>query len=412
MSGSGLTPQDKYDNRGGGILATVVPTTFLACMVVALRLVTRLRIVRNAGWDDYTILFASFGKIIACGLIIVQVHYGFGRHKVDLTRWHYIEFMKYSYGEWIQTFQTLMFTKISICFFLLRIPVEKHLIRPIQGAIITLIVSNVVLTLLWIFQCNPIASAWNKQTPGSCFSNGQLQRIIISQALISIISDFMLALFPIVLLWKVQIAPRLKAGLCALMALGLMYVPFHWPLSGFLTDLTRLNSTAACCIVRTVMNWQNVNSDPTWESIDNWYWRSWEVCIGIVAACIPALRPGYKTVYAGIKSYISHRSSRKSSVLVDSPEANARHIARPQASYDPALGADAQAVSAEADRAREYGAGEEGFAMNYLPEDMKTADQGIKKTTRIDVSGRSAQGSQGSLELGDVERTLSNRDFL
>ena len=169
------------------------------------------------------------------------------------------------------------------------------------------------------------------------------------------------------------------------------------------------------------MNWQNVNSDPTWESIDNWYCRSWEVCIGIVAACIPALRPGYKTVYAGIKSYISHRSSRKSSVLVDSldpsanpadPEANARHIARPQASYGAALGAAAQAVSAEADRAHEYGAGEEGFAMNYLPEDMKTADQGIKKTTRIDVFGKSAQGSQGSLELGDIERRLGNRDFL
>ena len=222
MSGLGLTLQNKYDGRQGGMLATVVTTTFLACMVVALRLVTRLRIVRNAGWDDYTILFASFGKTIGCGLIIVEIHYGYGRHKVDLTQWQYIEFKKYSYGEWIQTFQTLMFTKISICLFLLRIPVEKHLIRPIQGAIIALIVSNVVLTLLWIFQCNPIASVWNKQTPGSCFSDGQLQRIIISQALVSIISDFVLALFPIVLLWKVQIAPRIKAGLCTLMALGLM----------------------------------------------------------------------------------------------------------------------------------------------------------------------------------------------
>ena len=68
-------------------------------------------------------------------------------------------------------------------------------------------------------------------------------------------------------------------------------------------------------------------------------------------------------------------------------------------------------MSAEADRAQEYGAGEEGFAMRYLPGDIKTADQGIKKTTTIDVNGRSAQGSQGSLELGDVERGLGNRDF-
>lgn len=115
-----------------------------------------------------------------------------------------------------------MFNKISICLFLLRIPVEKIFIRPIQGTIVALIVSNVVLTLLWIFQCNPIAGAWDKQVPATCLTNAQLQRIIISQALISIISDFMLALFPIVLLWNVQIPLRIKAGLCSLMALGLM----------------------------------------------------------------------------------------------------------------------------------------------------------------------------------------------
>ena len=222
MSSSGSSLHNSNDNRGGGIIATTVITSFLESTAVALRLATRIWIVRSVGWDDYTILSAAIGKIIGSGLVIVQVHYGFGRHMNDLSHWQYIEFMKYSYGKWIQTFQTLMFTKISICFFLLRIPVRKYMIRPIQGAIIALIISNIVLTLLWIFQCNPIASAWNKQTPGSCFTNGQLQRIIISQALISTISDFMLALFPIVLLWKVQIAPRIKAGLCTLMALGLM----------------------------------------------------------------------------------------------------------------------------------------------------------------------------------------------
>ena len=40
------------------------------------------------------------------------------------------------------------------------------------------------------------------------------------------LSDFVLALFPIVLLWKVQIALRTKAGICILMGLGLLYVPY------------------------------------------------------------------------------------------------------------------------------------------------------------------------------------------
>lgn len=215
-------PHNGDENRQGGILATTFIVTVLASIVVALRLATRIWIVRNVGADDYTILCALFGVIIASGLIVVQVHYGFGRHKYYLKEWQYIEFSKYSYGEWIQTFQTLMFTKLSICLLLLRIPVEKHFIRPIQFAIVFLIVTNIVLTLLWIFQCNPIAGAWNKSAPSKCFTDAQLSRIIISQALISIISDFALALFPIALLWKVQINLRIKAGLCALMALGLM----------------------------------------------------------------------------------------------------------------------------------------------------------------------------------------------
>ena len=210
------------ENRGGGIIATSVLVSVLSSAAVILRFATRIWIVCSVGWDDYTMLCAVLGVIISAGLVIAEVHYGFGQHRAELTQWQYIEFMKYSYGEWIQTFQTLMFTKISICLFLLRIPVEKYLLRPIQVAVAALIVSNIILTLLWIFQCNPIATAWNKTTPGHCFTDAQLLEIIMSQAIISIVSDFMLALFPIAILWRVQIAVRVKVGLCILMGLGLM----------------------------------------------------------------------------------------------------------------------------------------------------------------------------------------------
>ena len=222
MSGIGSPPLHGDENRQGGILATCFLVTVIACLFVALRMITRIWIVRSIGWDDYTIVFAALGCIIGTALDVVEVHYGFGRHRYYLTKWQYIEMEKYSYGEWIQTFQTLMFTKISICFFLLRIPVEKYLIRPIQGATVALIVSNTVLSLLWILQCKPVPKAWNKQTPGTCFTDAQLQRIIISQAIFSIVSDVLLALYPILLLWKVQIALRTKFGLCILMGLGLM----------------------------------------------------------------------------------------------------------------------------------------------------------------------------------------------
>ncbi|KAI4199304.1 MAG: hypothetical protein LQ350_004686 [Teloschistes chrysophthalmus] len=276
---------------------------------------------------------------------------------------------------------------------------EKHFIRPIQLAIVFLVVTNIILTLLWIFQCNPIAGAWNKSTPSKCFTDAQLLEIIISQAIISIISDFALALFPIALLWKIQIDLRIKAGLCALMALGLI--------------------TAACCIVRTVMNWQNVTSDTTWTSVDNWYWRAWEVNIGIIAACIPPLRPAYATTTSFVKSYMSRAFTQRSTAFARIKEGKSskaksdeepitRHQANSTHQIADPLEAASHAASAENDRARIFGMGEEGFAMNSLPGDKSTKDSQIKKTTRVDVE----ISSQRSLTLGGGERGKDGTYFV
>lgn len=122
------------------------------------------------------------GNAIGFGLVHMEMHYGFGRHQYYLTKWQLIEFQKYAYGEWIQAFATLMWTKVSICLFLRRIPATKVLIRPLDISIGVLILSNVILTILWIVQCRPIDAAWNSNIKGSCFSRGQLERIIIAQA--------------------------------------------------------------------------------------------------------------------------------------------------------------------------------------------------------------------------------------
>lgn len=46
-------------NRQASILATVLVSTILATFTVALRMVTRIRLVRIVGWDDYTIVCAT-----------------------------------------------------------------------------------------------------------------------------------------------------------------------------------------------------------------------------------------------------------------------------------------------------------------------------------------------------------------
>ena len=195
---------------------------------------------------DTTLIYSETGNLIGMGLDFVEIHYGYGRPDHYLTPWQIIEYRKYTFGEWIQTFATLMWTKISICLFLMRIPATKALIRPLQGAVIFLVLSNVILTILWIVQCRPVAKAWHDDIQGSCFSKGQQERIIISQAsnvtissskvnpvlwvtilaklniVISAVSDFVFSSYPILILWKVQMKLKTKIALCCLMGVGVL----------------------------------------------------------------------------------------------------------------------------------------------------------------------------------------------
>jgi len=198
--------------------------------------------VKAIGWDDWTILCAlvcvfnslrmlidcsnvpRIGTVIGTALDFVEIHEGFGRPQYYLNEHQLREFRKYTYGEWLQTFATLMFTKVSICLFLMRIPTTKALIRPLQAAVVALVVSNIIITILWIVQCQPAGGAWDSDVKSKCFSRGQLLRIIIAQAVISAVSDFAFAAFPILILWRVQMAVKAKIALCLLMGLGVMSV--------------------------------------------------------------------------------------------------------------------------------------------------------------------------------------------
>ncbi|KAL9067696.1 MAG: hypothetical protein Q9157_006721 [Trypethelium eluteriae] len=145
-----------------------------------------------------------------------------------------------------------------------------------------------------------------------------------------------------------------------------------------------------------------INDDATWESIPNWHFRTWEVCIGIITASIPCLRPGYRVVTSSLSTYYSLRSSPSRRAL-SQPEGRPRpseqsdyahdmeekaNLARKltfpgqAAQYYPARHAAAHVASVEADRAAEVGAGDETFPLQGIRGDVNTMEQGkIKKTT-------------------------------
>lgn len=112
---------------------------------------------------------------------MAEVFYGLGRHLHYLSPYQYAHYLKFDYLDWIQVFVTLAVSKISICQFLLRLSKFDRLRRFLQVLVAIIILTHVPLTLLMIFQCNPVQKYWDQTLPGSCFSKKTVERIIISQ---------------------------------------------------------------------------------------------------------------------------------------------------------------------------------------------------------------------------------------
>ena len=225
---------------------------------------------------------------------------GYGHHQYYISGPSFARIQYYSYGILIQMFATLMWTKVSICLFLSRIPATRSLKRPLYASVVVLLVSNLILTLLWILQCFPTKAAWDLTVQGKCFTKNQLLQIILAQGIISAISDFALAAYPILLLARVQISMRKRILLCLLMSLGVI--------------------TGACSIARMVLNWTNESDDSTWNGVPNWVWRTLEINFGLIAACFPAIYPGYR--------YIQQRFGKNRSQQHDQEGGSTSRIAR------------------------------------------------------------------------------------
>ncbi|KAL8701532.1 MAG: hypothetical protein Q9201_004861 [Fulgogasparrea decipioides] len=222
------------------------------------------------------------------GFVAAEVSNGLGRHRFYLPPGGYKKFLKYDYLDWAQVFATLMLSKISICLFLLRLSSFRKLRLGLYALIAFLITSHVPLFFLIIFQCSPVSKYWTHPLdgPGVCFTKATVETIIIVQGVFSILSDFICATFPIVLLWDVPLSKRTKVALCLLMGLGVF--------------------TGIICIVRTSFSAQIKSSDVTWEGIPNALARILEINLGIIAACTPIMKPLLRYIHARATGHDPH----------------------------------------------------------------------------------------------------------
>ncbi|KAI0110894.1 fucose permease [Nemania sp. FL0031] len=275
-----------YPNRGPVVFAVTTGTLVLATVFVAARLTCRTFIVRQVTWDDYFIILAW---VLAFGLsfsIDYGTTVGLGRHDANISAEDWEPLRRSEYTFTVLYNPALMAFKTSVLIFYLRLSKNTQKVLRLASWVILVIVNlaGTVLTLLNIFQCDPVESAFIRR-PGQCIP---LLTEFICSAPINIVTDLAILTLPLPVLTSMRLPPRQKIILIITFALGIFVT---------IVDVVRIY------YLQTAINdaSSKPSSDPNasfggspefaWNASLALLWSAVEVNVGIACACIPTLKP-------------------------------------------------------------------------------------------------------------------------
>ena len=244
----------------------------LVVALVALRLYTRVYIVRFVGAEDY--LYAATGLffVVFAATIQVAVHYGLGRSfwSLSLASSSGAIFWTYVANSFAITGNAM--AKLTMALFLLRVvQLRWHKIALWFLVVVTTATSAALTVMLWN-QSTPSKHSWDPfRTPGTW--NLKIQPTSVVLGVWSSAADFFFSVFPWLVIWSLRMPRRDKVMLAGSMSLGVL--------------------AGICGIVRTVVLARLDIFDYTRNFVSYFAWAGAEIAVAMVCLGIPTLRPLY-----------------------------------------------------------------------------------------------------------------------
>ncbi|KAM0314637.1 hypothetical protein ACHAO8_004471 [Botrytis cinerea] len=198
---------------------------------------------------------------------------GLGVHNLTITAAEMEPAVKYFTLFQMFTLTGTLPVKASICISLMRITpsltYRKILYAIMAGSVATVLISDIVV----IVTCRPMAFTWDKTIPGGkCSSINAILILSYCFSAMNIITDWSTAIIPAFIVWNLKLSPKIKVAISILLGMGMFA------------------SVATIVRVKYFPNYA--------KSIDYLYgvapivwWSTIEIGLGIIAACLSALRP-------------------------------------------------------------------------------------------------------------------------
>ncbi|PQE26949.1 integral membrane protein [Rutstroemia sp. NJR-2017a BVV2] len=209
-------------NLGPGVLAVSWVFGALAIIIVGTRYYVRLRIVERFTIDDWLIALVLILALFNGIFYTLSVHHGLGRSLQTLTKNQISNTKKWVYFGNIFSTLSAGFGRIAFAFLLLALlhPVWSKR-RGLLWTIITLkFIVDVLAVVVSFLQCRPMSGYWDKDVNATCMTVAVV-RVTYFQGAFCALVDFVLAVFPISLLWNLQMKLKMKVSLSIVMGLGI-----------------------------------------------------------------------------------------------------------------------------------------------------------------------------------------------
>ncbi|KAI9680560.1 MAG: hypothetical protein M1817_004000 [Caeruleum heppii] len=298
-------PGAPSDTRGPGVIAGMSIAMALVIFVTVSRLMVRKFHTRmEFGWDDWMIIPAALLVLAYQAVVIAMVEQAcVGKHAADCTYHGFSMFIRYGAIGQTLFFVVVSFVKISLVLFYKRlVGMTSKTWRAFNNSFLVVLVLFMLISLFMnVFQCSPQSAPFDLATFGRANSVKCLKQTQMQTAfnVIHIITDFVLLLVPVAVLWKLQMSLTQKLRLMFVFSLGAI--------------------SCIASVMRMVLG-RKQSRDLTYDFTEKLAWTVVDVTSGVIVASLPALHSIVKFALPGNWSrsifsfgYLSKRFSKDGS---------------------------------------------------------------------------------------------------
>ena len=231
-----------------------------------------------------------------------------------------------------------MLSKMSFAMTLLRLVDGKTRMFVWFVIVSSTLLASLSMLFLWV-QCNPVAKNWQPMLPGTCWNPNVNVIIGIAGGVYSTLGDWVLALLPWKVIWKLQMQRKEKIGVGIAMSMGILFVR---PLAGGWRLWLTLISAGVTSLIKVSKIPVLAGGDFTCRfappkipvvvvadfspAVEGTYlilWSAAEASATIMAASIPVLRVLFRRIkattqqrYGGTGDVTTHRRGTRTNTVV------------------------------------------------------------------------------------------------